>query len=106
MPRLDPPGLYGYWTASPSGGGAGFGESDDGLHWTTLPTPGPNIRAEVGGLCQLGGRTFMTFDAGHLFSAATPTGPFAAERDNFEFFGQEGGSAFARLWGALYTQAY
>ena len=34
-------GYYGYWTATPNkDGGAGFGQSDDGLHWTTLPSPG------------------------------------------------------------------
>jgi hypothetical protein len=106
-------GYYGYWTATPLGRadlcgtgkncGAGFGQSDDGLHWTTLPTPGPAIGAEVGGLCQLGGKTFMTFDAGHLFQAPSATGPFTAVTYNYNFFTQEGHSAFARLWGELYT---
>ena len=106
-------GYYGYWTATPLGRddlcgqgkncGAGFGHSDDGLHWTTLPTPGPAIGAEVGGLCQLGGKTWMTFDGGHLFEAPSATGPFTAVEDNYNFFGQEGHSAFARLWGELYT---
>ena len=112
LPRPDG-GYYGYWTATPLGRadlcgigkncGAGFGQSDDGLHWTTLPTPGPAIGAEVGGLCQLGGKTFMTFDAGHLFQAPAATGPFTAVADNYKFFTQEGHSAFARLWGELYT---
>lgn len=112
-------GYYGYWTATPTvttpgapgycGGaskhcGAGFGESQDGLHWTALPTPGPEIGAEVGGLCQLSGRTFMTFDAGHLFEAPAATGPFKPSAKNFNFLTEEGHSAFARLWGELYTQ--
>ena len=61
----------GYWTATPTPHdqagnpaygcagsrnkdfcGAGFGESADGLHWKTLPTPDPNIQAEVGGELQ------------------------------------------------------
>jgi hypothetical protein len=106
-------GYYGYWTATPLGRddlcgkgkncGAGFGQSDDGLHWTTLPTPGPAIGAEVGGLCQLGGKTYMTFNAGHLFEAPDATGPFTAAGKNYNFFTQEGHSAFARLWGSLYT---
>lgn len=93
-------GYYGYWTATPQPDlpnscrgkscGAGFGESTDGLHWTALPTPGPNIGAEVGGLCQLGGKTFMTFDAGHLFEAPGPTGPFIAAKTNYNFLTQEG----------------
>jgi hypothetical protein len=38
-------GYYGYWTATPlpHGNGAGFGESADGLHWTALKSPGPNV---------------------------------------------------------------
>ena len=59
--------------------------------------------AEVGGLCQLGGKTWMTFDAGHLFEAPAATGPFTAVSKNYNFFTQEGHSAFARLWGELYT---
>jgi len=109
-------GYYGYWTANPTpqkgnpaygcpGGqcGAGFGESEDGLHWKTLPTPGPNIRAEVGGLAEVGGKTWMVFDAGHLFEAPGPTGPFTAVGTNYDFLTQEGGLAFPRLWGELYT---
>ena len=106
-------GYFGYWTASPdphssrwpgiARGGAGFGWSADGLEWHTLPTPGPQLRAEVGGVLQAGGRTFMTFDAGHLYEAPGPEGPFTAVARNFAFHTQEGGSAFARLWGELYT---
>jgi len=110
----------GYWTATPTPQagnpaygcagsrnkdfcGAGFGESADGLHWKTLPTPGPNIQAEVGGLAQIGNTTYMTFNAGHLFKAPGPSGPFTAAEKNYNFMTQEGGLAFARLWGELYT---
>jgi hypothetical protein len=109
-------GYYGYFTATPipaAGGpadcggkscGAGFAESLDGLHWTALPTPGPKLGAEVGGLCQLGGKTFMTFDGGHLFEAPGPTGPFTAVSKNYAFLvGMGPGVAFARLWGEPYT---
>lgn len=97
-------GHYGYWTATPlKDGGAGFGQSDDGLHWTTLPTPGPKVFAEVGGPAQLGGKTFMTFNAGYLFEAAGPAGPFEPVATNYKFLTQEGRLAFPRIWGELYT---
>lgn len=33
-------GFWGFWTATPKGRpGFGFGESDDGLHWRSLPPP-------------------------------------------------------------------
>lgn len=95
--------------------GAGFAESDDGLTWNALPTPGPAVgpslrsepwgshSAEVGGLCQLGNRTYMTFDAGHLYEATSPRGPFTPAKKNFNFLTQETGSVFARLWGEIYT---
>ena len=45
----------------------------------------------------------MTFNAGHLFEAPAATGPFTPVDKNYNFFTQEGHSAFARLWGELYT---
>jgi hypothetical protein len=95
--------------------GAGLAESDDGLHWEALPTPGPAVgpslraepwgshSAEVGGVCQLGGRVFMTFDAGHLYEAPSARGPFRASQANFNFLTGETGAVFPRLWGELYT---
>lgn len=109
-------GYYGYWTASPSpshsspaycGGGAcgaGFGVSDDGLHWRALPTPGPAVAGEVGGVALVGERTFMTFDGGHLYEAPSPSGPFVPSAKNHAFLTQEGRLFFARLWGSPYTQ--
>lgn len=93
--------------------GAGMAESDDGLHWTALPTPGPAIgsdpvnhhSAEVGGLCTLGNKTFMTFDAGHLYTAPSPLGPFTAATQNFEFLGQQTGAVFGRWRVQRYTAA-
>eukprot|EP01046_Picozoa_sp_COSAG06_P016255 COSAG06_NODE_1070_length_10820_cov_4.675494_11_plen_564_part_00 len=91
--------------------GAGLAESDDGLSWTALPTPGPAIgpdpvnyhSAEVGGVCELNGTYYMTFDGGHLYEAQSPLGPFTAVARNFELLGQETGAVFGRLWGELYT---
>ena len=137
LPRLAsngrPAGYYGFFTASPAARaeicgppvpncsaadrgtetchscGCGLAESDDGLHWRALPTPGPPIgrpnQAELGGVCQIGGRTFMTFYNGRLFHAATPLGPFEAAAQNYEFMIDEdkSGSIFPRLWGELYT---
>lgn len=114
-------GYWGYWTAqpkpsprapidSPCAGkscGAGFGMSMDGLNWTALPTPGPfstfGLAPEVGGVAQLGGKVYMikTF----LFESDSPNGTFSPVAKNHDFFGQEGGSRFPRLWGPSYTGA-
>jgi hypothetical protein len=106
-------GYYGYWTATPQPSaalcgnttscGSGFGESEDGLHWTALPTPGPPVYAELGGVAQLGEKVFMVFNAGQLFEAPSPTGPFVASAANHDFLGQQGNSWFPRLWGETYT---
>lgn len=105
-------GYYGYWTATPQPSselcgthscGAGFGVSDDGLHWRALPTPGPAVHGEVGGVATLAGRVWMTFAAGHLYEARTPMGPFVPAKRNARFLTQEGHAYFPRLWGALYT---
>jgi hypothetical protein len=106
-------GYYGYWTATPvesdalcgknKSCGAGFGQSDDGLIWEALPTPGPAVPGEVAGVAQINGRIFMTFDAGHLYEAGSPSGPFVPSQ-NYEFLLSDGGSYFPRLWGELYTQ--
>ncbi len=109
-------GYWGYFTATPTPGanssaycggghcGAGFGVSTDGVAWRALPTPGPAAPGEVGGVAQLGGKTFMTFGGGMLYEAAGPEGPFAPSARNHRFLTQEGRLAFARLWGALYTR--
>jgi hypothetical protein len=40
-------GLYGFWTATPIGRpGFGFGQSQDGLHWTAMPSPVIHWRKE------------------------------------------------------------
>lgn len=111
-------GLYGYFTANPKrvpGGpadcganatsacGAGFAESADGLHWRALPTPGPPSAGEVGGVAQIGGRTFLTFDGGHLFEAPSAAGPFVPVAANHEFLTGEGYAQFPRLWGGEAT---
>ena len=105
-------GYFGYWTATPQPSaalcgnttscGAGFGESDDGLHWRALPTPGPPVTSgsrELGGVAQLGGRVFMVFNGGQLFEAPSAAGPFVASASNHDFLGQQGNVWFARLWG-------
>jgi hypothetical protein len=122
-------GYYGYLTAAPltpsnksspsycstpgtTGCGVGLAQSDDGLHWTALESPGPNFVGEMGGVCRLGGKVWMTFDAGHLVSAPSLTGPFAAERTNFDFRTYPGagggrapysGAGYPRLWGETNT---
>jgi hypothetical protein len=115
LPREDG-GYWGYWTAQPipaKGGpadcggdqcGAGFGYSTDGLHWIALATPGPKLRGEVGGVCRVGTRIFMTFGRGLLFESAGPNGPFVPTRANQRFLTEEGGAAYARLWGELVTR--
>ena len=89
--------------------GCGFAESDDGLNWHALPTPGPPVgrphQAELGGVCELSGRFFMAFYNGRLFAADAPTGPFLPVAQNHEFLidEDESGTIFPRLWGELYT---
>jgi hypothetical protein len=133
-------GYYGYLTATPltptdkskpsfcaiantTGCGVGLAQSDDGLHWTSLESPGPNFVGEMGGVCQLssGGRgrggsnkTWMTFAGGHLVSSPSLTGPFTAEKVNYNFLtvptapGAHGhapydGAGYPRLWGETNT---
>ena len=98
--------MFGYWTATPTNGtacegcGAGFGVSRDGVTWRSLPSPGPSVKGEVGGVARVGStRIAMVFDAGHLFFAPSPRGPFAASETNFAFLGQDLGARFPRLWG-------
>ena len=63
----------------------------------------------MGGVCQLGSKTWMTFDAGRLFSAPSLTGPFTAEQTNFNFLTDPGGhkayggAGYPRLWGETNT---
>jgi hypothetical protein len=114
-------GYYAYWTASPiskagscdkttvrppgpDSCGAGFGESDDGLNWRALPSPGPTYAsAELGGVAVVGGLVWMLFDQGHLFRATSPHGPFVPTSANFDFLDQSVGVGFPRFWGAVYT---
>jgi hypothetical protein len=87
-------GLYGYWTATPRGSvGFGFGESDDGLRWKSLPPPaldwGANAApdaCEIGAVESIGGRYYAL--VGHsgtmsTFVADCPQGPFRATPENF-----------------------
>lgn len=101
-------GFYGYWTASPRDGGcdscgAGFGYSKDGVTWAARPTPGPEIKGEVGGVARAGGRVVMLFDAGRAFWSDAPAGPFAAAALNPSFLGQALGARFPRIWGSDVT---
>jgi hypothetical protein len=114
-------GYVGYFTATPlsntaanssngsiNGGGAGMAVSDDGLHWTALPSPGPNFVGEMGGVCQLGDKVYMTFSAGHLVSAQSIYGPFTAETTNYDFLTTPQGehyraAGYPRLWGETNT---
>ena len=115
-------GYYAYWTASPisSAGschgpqtappnwtrscGAGMGESEDGLHWRALPSPGPTYAsAELGGVAVVNGSVWMLFDEGHLFRAESPLGPFVPAEKNFDFLDQSVGVGFPRFWGSVYT---
>ena len=63
----------------------------------------------MGGVCQLGSKTWMTFDAGRLFSAPSLMGPFTAEQTNFNFLTYPDGHAayrgagYPRLWGETNT---
>lgn len=124
-------GYYGYLTATPltpsdkskpsfcaianaTGCGVGLAQSDDGLHWTSLESPGPDFVGEMGGVCQLGNKTWMTFSGGHLVSSPSLTGPFTAEKVNYNFLtvpiapGAHGrapysGAGYPRLWGETNT---
>jgi hypothetical protein len=84
-----PSHFYGYWTASPSGhGGAGVGETTDltGYHWRALPLITANMPAhdlEVGAVAVLGGRYYMLYGGGHLYSSDSPLSGFAPEPRNF-----------------------
>ena len=75
-------------------------------------SPGPNFVGEMGGVCQLGGKTWMTFSAGHLVSAPSLVGPFTAEKTNYNFLTFPGGggsrpaysgAGYPRLWGETNT---
>ena len=114
-------GYVGYYTATPLTGcapgtpstvscGAGMAVSDNGLNWEARPSPGPKISGEMGGVCQLGGKVWMTFDAGHLVSSPSLYGPFTQEKTNYNFLvypsdraAGYGAAEYPRLWGETNT---
>jgi len=103
VPKPGSPGIfYGFWTASPSGGhGAGVGETTDqtGHHWKALPpiTDGfPN--AEVGSTVVLGGKYYMLFGGGHIYTSDNPIQGYKPDAKNFAFHTDGDGVAYTRLW--------
>jgi hypothetical protein len=105
VPKSGHPGHFiGYWTASPSGhGGAGVGETTDltGYHWRALPPITANMPAadlEVGAVAVLGGRYYMLYGGGHLYSSDSPLSGFAPEPRNFGVAADHSGVIFSRIW--------
>ena len=105
VPKPGHPGHFiGYWTASPSGhGGAGVGETTDltGYHWRALPPITANMPAadlEVGAVAVLGGRYYMLYGGGHLYSSDSPLSGFAPEPRNFGVAADHSGVIFSRIW--------
>lgn len=105
VPKPSSPGhFYGYWTATPNGhGGAGVGETTDltGYHWKALPPimehmPPQNL--EVGSVAVLGGKYYMLYGGGHLYSSDTPTSGFKPDLRNFNFHTDGRGVIFSRIW--------
>jgi hypothetical protein len=103
VPKPGSPGIYyGFWTASPTGhGGAGVGETIDqtGHHWKALPPitdgfPG----AELGSTVVLGGKYYMLFGGGHIYSSDNPIQGYKPDAKNFAFHTDGDGVAFTRLW--------
>eukprot|EP01051_Picozoa_sp_SAG22_P010362 SAG22_NODE_930_length_6462_cov_4.402326_1_plen_338_part_00 len=109
VPKPGAPGHYiGYWTASPSGhGGAGLGETTDltGYHWKALPPITENMPTqdlEVGSVAVLGGRYYMLYGGGHLYSSDTPTSGFKPDARNHNFLTDGRGIDFSRIWWACH----
>ena len=95
-------GYYGYWTGNPKDffPGFGFGESDDGAHWRSLPAPRiewgamPRMSTmEVGAVEQFNGKTIAMlgcYNSYHdrqrgmwQFNADSPLGPFRPAARNY-----------------------
>ena len=99
-------GLYGYWTATPkdAAGRFGFGRSDDGLRWESLPPPqveGAPEAGEVGAVAVFDGRYYMMYGTGGSYLMLTlvadrPEGPFRAATKNFQLAG--GHTYFCRFF--------
>ena len=99
-------GLFGYWTATPKGFvGFGFGETLDGVHWTSLPPPamdwGSNrvpSSCELGAVEKIGEKYYAMVGAGSMltFVASDPRGPFRAASKNFHLL--TGNCYFSRFF--------
>ncbi len=98
-------GLHGYWTATPKEGGLfGFGRSEDGLKWESLPPPaveGAPALGEVGGVAVFAGKYYMMYGTGGSYLmlsliADRPEGPFRAAGKNFNLLG--GHTYFCRFF--------
>ncbi|MCY2927164.1 MAG: hypothetical protein NT031_17365 [Planctomycetota bacterium] len=98
-------GLHGYWTATPKEGGLfGFGRSEDGLKWESLPPPaveGAPPLGEVGAVAVFAGKYYMMYGTGGSYLMLTliadrPEGPFRAAKKNFNLLG--GHTYFCRFF--------
>jgi hypothetical protein len=97
-------GLYGYWTATPkaeTGGRFGFGETLDGIAWTSLAPPKVSGvgDGEVGAIEKIGTKYYMMFGTGGLMAtlmADRAEGPFQAARKNFRLLA--GHTYFSRFF--------
>ncbi len=112
-------GRYGYWTANPIDfTGFGFGETDDGVTWRSLPPPriewgdvAPMPVIESGAIAEIGGRyytmlgsytSYNSCSSGMFtFVADTPSGPFRPVPVNYALLTSPPGrmhSYFARFF--------
>ena len=103
IPKPGAPGIfYGFWTASPTGhGGAGVGETTDqtGQHWKALPPITAGFpAAEVGSTVALGGKYYMLFGGGHMYTSDDPIQGYTLDAKNPAFHTDGDGVAFSRLW--------
>jgi len=102
-------GLYGYWSATPkeeTGGGFGFGQSDDGINWEALPPPKLHgvDGGEVGAIEKIGDKYYMLFCiflSKVEFPMVTlvadkPEGPFRRAKKNFRLL--SGHTHFTRFF--------
>jgi hypothetical protein len=103
VPKPGSPGIfYGFWTASPSGhGGVGVGETTDqtGHHWKALPPITTGFpAAELGSTVVLGGKYYMLFGGGHMYTSDHPVQGYKIDAKNPAFHTDGDGVAFSRLW--------
>lgn len=104
---LEGRGYYGYFTATPlnttgrfcDACGAGFAQSEDGVTWEALSTPGPDFPGEVGGVARHGDTVIMLFDNGYAHTAPSPHGPFQRALVNPRPMSGSG-MFFPRIWGS------